>query len=276
MRLATAFLVLMVALDAGQCDIVADLNSRFAAGKPNNNLSLAGVLLHQFDHWDGGDDQLDEHWLPCPAHCYGAKQQPCWCAQYGDRWSASIINAKTPRGPDGSIVLYSNNTGGLVLSTSHNSILCSYPRDGGTSARICNPTGNSSKCVPGCFTEATNGHACWCDEVAPATGCPEPSHSNVCAWKPSGLANMMQAQIRVAQPLYNEVVVDAITYAANVPTTLEAIFFLASDECHAPESSCEAFARKVYSTFMQKFPTSSMPLLKLNLSAPLSPFTAAA
>lgn len=256
---------------------VADrINARFAAGKPSNNLTAAGVLVHQFDDTEGGDDAMDEKWLPCPATCYGHK---CWCASYRDRFSASIINARTPRVPQlppNDLILFSKRSGGIVFAP-NSPIFCSYPADGDTEARVCDPIGKSANCVPGCFTEERNGHSCWCDEIAPRWSCPNGTAPNAsesaCAWRPNQTATMLQKQH--LSNGYNEVIIDAESYAAALPGSLEAIFFLASDECHTFDK-CERFARTTYEALLAKYPkvtSKQLPLLSLNVSDPKSPFS---
>ena len=222
---------------ASQTSVVTAINDRFALGQASANLTSAGVLLHQFDNTEGGDDNMDEHWLPCPTACYHST--PCYCAKVGDRWSASMVNALTPRTAINELILFSKRAGGLIVSPS-NTILCSYPQDGATSDRVCDPPGVSASCIPGCFTEVVQNNTptkCWCDEIA---GTPTPwscpiapgsTRSSPCAWKPANLTQMMQKQRQVGT--YNEVIVSTKEYVAGLPERLEAIFFLATPECHS-------------------------------------------
>ena len=73
---------------------------------------------------------------------------------------------------------------------------------------------------------------------------------------------------------YNEVIIDATSYAAALPDSLEAIFFLASEDCHTFDK-CEKFARTTYDTLLAKFPkvtSAQLPLLSLNVSNQTAPF----
>ena len=250
--------------------IVHRLNARFAAGVPTSNMSAAGVLVHQFDNTEGGDDAMDEMWLPCPADCYG---HSCWCAPYRDRWSASLISATTPRDNLDSLILFSKRAGGLVFAP-NNTVLCAYPQDGGTENRVCDPTGVSAKCLPGCYTETIDGSPCWCDEIAPAWSCPNGTVANLsspCAWKPTDLKQALTKQQTVNT--YNEIIVDTSKYAAALPGSLEAIFFLATSDC-ATAPLCEGLARKTHAAALAKYQLTAakLPLLLLNQSEPRRPF----
>jgi len=81
------------------------LNTRFSAGVPSNNLGEAGVLLHIFDK----TEDPKRSWLPCRSG---------WCASYGDRFSATMINAGQPGIWKGGV--------GIVLSPALARVRCSY------------------------------------------------------------------------------------------------------------------------------------------------------
>ena len=112
---------------------MAGLNHRFARGQPSNELDQTGVLLHQLDAMDDGHNEPE--WLPCPAHQ--------WCHDFGDRFSASIVNSRLP-------FIFSPRNAGFVLNPAKVSINCAYPKDGATMHQTCNPPGRSSSCMPGC------------------------------------------------------------------------------------------------------------------------------
>jgi len=255
---------------SAQTAVVDAINNRFASGQPSNNLTMAGVLIHQFDSTEGGDDAMDERWLPCPKTCYG---HACWCASVGDRWSTSMVNTYTPRTSLNELILFSKRAGGLIVSP-NNTVLCSYPQDGATADRVCDQPG---ACIPGCYTEVLNHSTpkpCWCDEIAPAWSCPiSPStnRTSPCAWKPTDLAQMMQRQAQVNT--YNEVIVATSEYAAGLPHSLDAIFFLASAECHAAPN-CEPLARSTHAAVLAKYNLTAdrLPLLSLNVTEPMRPF----
>ena len=121
---------------------LADINRRFREGRPSNSLLEAGVLVRQFDSLDDVDH--GSPWLPCPA--------TFWCAQYADRWPATIINAHSARR------LYYPGTGGFVLAPTAE-LLCAYPGDGNSMSHTCPRLGGNPPdgCVPGC----RKGHCSW-------------------------------------------------------------------------------------------------------------------
>ena len=174
---------------------------RFVQGTPDNDLSLAGVLVHQ---WDGQEDShgtVDRRWLPCPTSV-------SWCAEFGDRFASSIINRRMNG-------LF-NTQGGLIFRTSPaevNEILCSWAADGGTMEKVCHPLGPSEDCMPGCWMETPN----WCT----------PQRNWQCAFRPNDLQSMMrvfEAATNGNDNTYNEVIVDALYYVRHLPNSLEAMF----------------------------------------------------
>ena len=87
----------------------------FARAKPSADLSSAGLFLSVFD---AIRDPLSP-WLPCPMTCGGYKgspSRPCWCRMFGDRLSASVVNAGQQHlaTASGSLPLYSETLDGLV------------------------------------------------------------------------------------------------------------------------------------------------------------------
>ena len=96
-------------------DLVSLLNSRFAHGRPSNNLLEAGVLIRQFDTLD----DMSQPWLPCPLE--GGMS---WCRDFSDRWATSIINNRTRH------VYFDDDdgVGGLVLAPTA-TLFCAYPEE---------------------------------------------------------------------------------------------------------------------------------------------------
>ena len=133
--------------------LVDELNARYAAGMPSHDATAAGVLVHQVDALDDGREGIDggsTPWLPCPPTHNGA---PTWCRQFSDRFSASFISARLP-------FPFSRTRAGFVLSPSHVKIRCSYPTDGGSMKRLCDPPGGSDHCSPGCWVEHETEYKC--------------------------------------------------------------------------------------------------------------------
>ena len=69
---------------------VAEINRRFARGRPSSHLAEAGVLVHMFEHSDG-TDQFERMWLPC------ASQQP-WCAAALTVVTGDLSDRPAPKG----------------------------------------------------------------------------------------------------------------------------------------------------------------------------------
>ena len=215
----------------------ATLNHLFARGRPSNDLTQVGLLLHQTDAMDNGHDEPP--WLPCPQHL--------WCRQYGDRFSASIVNAQLP-------YIFSDRAPGFVLHPGLVSINCAYPKDGATMHQTCEPPGRSEGCVPGC--------AAWGD-----------------GWPASKLGEMLQQQLEHPAPWsgscgegggcrHNEIVLDAASWVQGLPKTIQAIFF--------PSGAAEWEARRMRERFLDAFGLagSELPIFRLdlsNLQAPFSP-----
>ena len=71
------------------------------------------------------------------------------------------------------------------------------------------------------------------------------------------------------QPHYNEVIVDTATYAANLPHSLEAVFYLADSDSDAVQH-----ARAVHQGFLAEYPDQAgVPLLRLDMRALNAPFS---
>ena len=220
-------------------DFVADLNARFDAGQPSNDLSAAGVLLHTFDALDEGRDDV---WNPCP--------NDAWCGPYNDRWSVSLVNRRSPHFFRGSGKEPGNQpNGGFVINSAvigMHAVSCAWAIDGGTLGALCDPKGMSPSCTPGC----RNGYGCLS----------LPYEGDYCWWPITQLRAMMEQQARLAplranndtcneeDCLYNELIVDAAAWADKVPWLIAAV--------HFPKGSVrgEERARAVYRALLNAFP----------------------
>ena len=189
---------------------VADrLNLRFKHSEASNDLTHAGILVHQFDAQD-------------------AWNQP-WLARL-DRISAALINADmTPEPNNNKIPIYSYDLGGFILSSAQNSLLCSYPFDASSTERRC----SGGDCVPGCTLRGAQ-ETLWCDEN---------QHNWPCAWPPDALVDMMKERetlrARNVKPagkkwddgkFYNEVRARAVARRTSEPrfARLSALNFICS------------------------------------------------
>ena len=138
--------------------LVEQLNTRFASGRPSNDLASAGVLVRQFD----GLENQARPWEPCtPGQ---------WCYVYSDRFATTLVNRKQP-------LLYSRTAGGFVLNAAVARVLCAYNADGGSQSKQCRPPGVSEDCTPGC-----------------ARSCTELRDFRGCSWPPDQFEQMMEQQ----------------------------------------------------------------------------------
>lgn len=136
-------------------EYVGELNQQFAVGRSSKALRDCGVLVHQIDPIDTGrvadvvaaqqPQSNPRPWAPCP------RVEGSWCAKYGDRLSASLINRQVP-------FTFSPKNPGFVISPARAKLLCSFPGDGGTMSKTCreDPERTGGKwtrtdCVPGCY-----------------------------------------------------------------------------------------------------------------------------
>ena len=122
---------------------VEELNWRFFDHSESSDLAKAGVLVHTFDNTESQDGFL---WKPC--------SEDDWCAQFSNRLSASIINEDIRS-------MYAPEAGGVVLSPTASTVLCSYLADGGTMNKFCLPPAPPG-CVPGCADGQTSMPN-WCN-----------------------------------------------------------------------------------------------------------------
>ena len=238
------------------------LNARFANGHPSNNLSLAGVLVRQFDNLDDSDDN-SAPWLPCPQHTsYGGGES--WCYKYSDRWATSIINSDARRmyfaahGPGG--------RGGLVLAPRSIRMLCAYPVDGNSMdpTKVCEPLGGDGvTCIPGCY--------------AAGKQCPDMHRDWQCSYPPSELREALRVQkSRDGYRLKNnEIVIEPRSVVDGLPESVEAFF--------VPRGSTPTERFKVFryrEAFLRAYPRlppeRQPPVLLLDLtdgtSAPFAPW----
>ena len=185
------------------------------------------------------DTEADEPWLPCRA--------PRWCADIGDRISASIVSKRLP-------FVYHEGRTGMILTPSRARVRCSYFGDGGTMPKRCH---GQRGCVPGCCD--TNGEPNWCADVRL-----ESQAVYQCAFRPEKLDAMLRHhELRRSQGKYNEVILDPSGWSAE---TVEAFFFVARDG-----TSGEEAARRVHGAFHARHPDAAVPLVRLELGSASQP-----
>ena len=223
---------------------------------------------------DTGDES--EPWLPC--------KPPRWCADFGDRISASMINRRLP-------YVFKEGSVGMVLSPTRARISCSFFADGGTMTRRCH---GAWGCVPGCCSN--EGYPSWCDDVRL-----ESENVYGCAFRPKDLGAMMRHH-EMRKGSYNEVIIDPRTWShdgfTNAPTEIPitAFYFIKDPPPAAVDPRFnnamqklgkgvgsrrlgrtprddEEQARTIHSKFHRIYPNSEVPLLRLELEHLERPFT---
>lgn len=157
--------------------MATQLNERFQRGGPSNDLAGVGVLVHQYDSYDDGNYRIPP-WERCTV--------PWSCYRSSDRISAMSVSASSSPDPEGNWPLFSRSLAGMILSPSHNHLMCSYPYDAGTAERGCDPIGMSSWCLPGCTYFGDNR---WCDDDR---GWP-------CTWPADHLRESIEVRDRISR-----------------------------------------------------------------------------
>ena len=178
--------------------VISLINERFRHGRPSNDLSKAGVLVHMFDHTE---DSLQK-WRGCPNHqtvVEGHKPGDVGngdCLATGNRFSSSLIwKGHSPVFGGG---------GGIIFRPEHVRVICGYGGDGGSRHGEDDGCG-TNWCPP---SEVDDPHG-WCD------GRP---------YRPTNLVDMLQAW-SARSTTYNELIVDVATYEASLPYSIEAVIF---------------------------------------------------
>lgn len=179
------------------------------------------------------------------------------------------------------IPVYSYSLAGLILSPTHNRMRCGFAFDVGTSFNFPDP--------PGC---GAGGYVNWCAR----SGSFDPDLD--CAYSPSRLYDLMEARntlrARGTKPthkrwndgkFYDEIIFYQEDYEANLPRSIEAVFYLHQDgtpnDCHAANADvydgikCEAYATTAHAAILSHFGLTNevLPLLKLDLWDWRAPFS---
>mgnify|MGYP004170764409 CR=1 FL=1 len=256
--------------------VIGLLNERFRAGVASNDLAATGLLLHQFDSMDDPDPQ-GQPWVP------GAGKPVFEGYPSGDRVSATLVNAQMKAEPAPQahrIPMYSLSLAGIILSPERNTLKCSFAFDAGTLERTCLEP--SETCIPGCTHPSLRGH--------PALWCERNNHRWPCAWRPSDLHQMLEVREELRtlgrkpegkfwddHKFYDELVFDSKVFTAQLPGSMEAVFFLEGADCGAERDGpkCEVYARSAHANIKREFGLTDvqLPLVRLdplNWKAPLS------
>ena len=239
--------------------VVRGLNTRFAIGRPSNDLAAAGVFLRGAD--DAVDTYSDTPWA-------GRESIKEWFrVNAGDRISGSIMNRRVP--------FYYRGSGALLAVRPEvvaRAFMCAFHTDASSYNSKCDPPGASATCLPGCYgvTKATLDKEGWCNSPAPMDVFVRGAGS-VCPYPLADVRGMLQRQEEHTAargcrccswpdcPLYNEVILDSEVWTENLPSTIEAVLFPAGD------NAAQAMARRWRHLLLEHFhlDASEVPLVRI-------------
>jgi len=109
--------------------------------------------------------------------------------------------------------------GGVVLNPLHTSVFCFYGGDGGTRGKLCHPPGATATCVPGCQESAADD---WCDASSATT-----SWCDGLPWHREDMG--LGVRLDAFKAEYNEAVVDASYWNAQLPLSIDALIATPND-----------------------------------------------
>merc|ERR1712032_549572 len=112
---------------------------------------------------------------------------------------------------------------GFVLAPQAMEVMCGYPGDGGSSAGACH-----GFCQDNQSTSSFN------------TGC---------AWPPDKLSHVLSVGASHPGGAYNEIEVSSSKWVANLPRSIEAVWF----PQQAAGGSCEHEVRQVHAAFLKRY-----------------------
>ena len=215
------------------------LNARFRDGTSSADLAKVGLILRQFDMTE--DQQRP--WRGCPGHVV-SEQAGNECRIYGQRFSASIVNAQLFRASK-KIPLFSTVGAGVVYSPGV-TLNCVYGGDGGTRKLPDDGCGTQ-------FCEVSRSRQDgWCDGL--------PHHT--------AQVGDMLSHIRGSG--YNEIVIDTQSIDDQLPEAVEALFYLKDSTLSARRG------RQIHKDFIRRYSLDAAehPLLRLDPHNLERPFTA--
>ena len=218
------------------------LNARFRDGTATNDLTAAGVLLRQFDR----TEDIERPWRGCPGgHVSNGAGHDC--ELFGNRLSASIVNAQMVSPRDKVVPVFSTE-GGVVYSPTLSGITCIFGGDGG-----------SRKFSDGC------GHD-YCPPQRSAAG------DVWCDGKPhfrTHIGDVLRGFSTVRQGSFNEVILNSETLDTHLPKVVEAFFYVTPTGATAARAAHEKFVAKYG---LKPTHPDFVPLLRLDVSDPDHPF----
>ena len=187
--------------------------------------------------------------------------------------------------------------GGIVFSPGEaNCLSCAWPADGGTMGKTCSdergwaglvagapkqgrPEGRMEReggvrCVSGCVSQETAGGVSalddrfWCSEAVASTA-GEGTWCSGRPWRPTDLGTMLRRDD--IDPKYNELILEPACWRANLPHSVEALFYPMSDDC-AEGSRCRSKLRALHESLRSRYGPYAPPLLSMDLEDWDAPF----
>jgi len=184
--------------------------------------------------------------------------------------SACLVSRRLP-------FLYDPAAAGFIISPRVR-LLCAWATDGGTYHRVCEPLGKPG-CIPGCIRTATFGreHKGWWNQptwntnVRRAGAGPYERAKQMLEAHESSRGEAVRGascgqewkQAKWSGCQYNELILDAASWEASLPSTIEAVFFTSQS---SPEE--QAFARRVHGEYLRYFslPAATVPLVHFDVT----------
>jgi hypothetical protein len=170
------------------------------------------------------------------------------------------------RARSGTLPVYSRSLAGTILSATANQMTCGFPFDMGTLGK---------ESPPGC---GNGGVVEWC----PFGGDPD----STCAYSADRLADLIRARNEVRRrgykpwnkffdngKFYNELVFSPWVYSANLPRSIEAVFYMDPGDCsdvaidYGEHRACTEYAIAAHANMLAHFGLTDreLPLLRLNI-----------
>jgi len=231
------------------------INARFYTGKASSDLAEAGVVMHQFDHFE----DKHERWV-CPSN-----------GEFAGRVSTFIAFRRMKARADRVAVPLIGMGGGVIIDPSI-PIKCAYGDDGST-----------YKAPGGCYQSQCSRDHPWTNRWDGAPPCGFGNKGQVwAAWQPQDLDIMLSLYVEHSQRYrkpqfysgYNEIIYGCNAWNSHLPTTIEAFFVIAggweSQNRNGPTAN-------LHRAFLQRYRLSedNVPLLTFDPENWNRPFTVA-
>jgi hypothetical protein len=202
------------------------LNQLFDAGHPSNNVSRAGLVVHQHDNTEGWDTGI---------------YMPQVDSGFAERWSTSVVNRRIPG-------TY-NDECGIVIDPSAVQVLCSYYHDMVSWSTGCASVNMRMDSPPSKSRETPYPPDQLKDMLEMSSEIQQrrdPAQTKELWQRGNGEPNTGDASFW--QGKYNEVVIDGKHYSASLPSAVVAVFYVEGGDPDGP-----ACAERTRSDIMEKY-----------------------